>query len=452
MLINQYPERQNFAFLPDRALESYRLLSGDKQLSQYEIRQKINEEYKSAASEADQSRIIYKSGNTVIQNEKEADRVCIVTKIKTVTDGSPIVLLFVPNKNPDKQPWEMQSAVSENEFNSDTYVELGNRPRDMLFNYAYWGNYNNDLKYLKNELALYENWSFRENPSDDDFPILKSYISYTFAKAWQDKQVILSVDGRYSVFNTGLVNRNYQYIFILFEKYTGNCPWKFLMFSIPGVRQGGRILSDNFRMLPKPVRYFSNISDISYIIAKDKTPDEQLPDLQPDHYFIDHPDRLPKEFLLDGCRKNSQLLDLLRTDISHYTSEEREDYWKAVKDAISSDPDVYDDLESSFRNAVRKAVMRVSWNYRTAIPVYFPTYNKMSILLPLSFNGKSEAEVALVVEYNSVSQRYTAPTILTLPIAYSNARLVCKPESDWLNQRVLEPVLGVALEGEEEES
>lgn len=306
----------------------------------------------------------------------------------------------------------------------------------MLFNYAQWTNYLGDLKVLKNQLALYENWSFKEEPDDDDFPILKNYINYTFAKAWQDKRVLLSLDGRYSVFNTGLVNRNYQYIYILFEKNIGLKPWKFVMYCIPGVKQGGRLLADNFKVLPKPVRYFSNISDISYIISEDKTPDEQIPDLQPDHYFIDHPERLPHYFLVDGCRKNIQIVDLLNKDISNYTEKEKKEYWQTIGDEIASDPDVYDDLESAFRNAVRKAVMRVSWNYRTAIPVYFPSYNKMSILLPISFSIKAEAEVALVVEYNSISQKYTAPTILTLPIAYSNARLVCKPESDWLNQRI----------------
>ena len=62
------------------------------------------------------------------------------------------------------------------------------------------------------------------------------------------------------------------------------------------------------------------------------------------------------------------------------------------------------------------------------------------VVLPLSFGTNSEAEVALVVERNAVSKKYTAPTILSLPIAYANARLVCKPESDWLNQKVLESV------------
>lgn len=439
MLIDQYPEIKKFAFLPDRALDSYRALTKDNR-TQYEIIQAINTEFISAASEESGSRIIYKSGNAVLTESAYADRVYIHTKIPTSVDDSTVVLSFIPNRNPDKQPWEMQNAISETEFSGDAYVELGNKPREMLFNYAYWPSFVTDLKSLKNDLALYENWSFIENPDDNNFPILKNYISYTFAKLWQDKQVAISVDGRYSVFNTGLVNRNYQYIYVLFEKNVGSKPWKFSMFCIPGIRQGGRILSENFKVLPKPAHYFSDISDISYIISNDKTPDQQLPDLQPDHYFIDNPSRLPQDFLLDGCRKNRNIIDLLKTDISGLSLVKKEEYWRSIGEAIGLDPDVYDDLEASFRNAVRKAIMRVSWNYRTAIPVYFPTYNKMSILLPLSFGTETDAEVALVVERNSTSQKYTAPTILSLPIAYSNARLVCKPESDWLNQRVFEPI------------
>jgi len=213
------------------------------------------------------------------------------------------VLIFVPNRNPDRQPWELQNAITENEFNSVIYVEIGNLPSKMLFNYAYWPSFLADL-----------------------------------------------------------------------------------------------------------------------------------------HYF-----------LVDGCRKSPKLLDLLNIDISKFHSDQKKEYWKKVSNVISSDSDVYDDLESSFRSAVRKAIMRVSWNYRTAIPVYFPSHNKMSVLLPLSFSTKTEAEAALVVEYNDVSKKYTAPTILPLTIAYSNARLVCKPESDWLNQRTFEPVLDHGPKLSEEE-
>lgn len=439
MLLNDYPEIKSFAFIPDRAMDSYRQLTQTAD-SAYSVRAAINAEYIAAATEQDTPRIVYKKDGTVVTDIDQANFVYITTRVLSALDGTPLVLVFIPNRTPDRQPWEMQKAITESEYTNKYYVELGGKPRDMLFNYAHWPTYIADLKHLKNELALHENWSYKETPTDDDFPILKSYITYTFYKQWKDKQVKFSENGRYSVFNTGLVNRNYQYIYILFERNIGTKPWKFHSFACSGVKFGGRVLADNFTELPQPAHYFNDISDISYVIATDKTPDEQLPDLQPDHYFIDHPERLPLHFLRDGCRKNPKLLELLKKDLNSMNPNERLDHWNIIGEEIGSDPDVYEDLEAAFRNAVRKAVMRVSWNYRTAIPVYFPSYNKMSILLPLSFQTSSDAEIALVVERNPVSKKYTAPTILDLPTAYSNARLVCKPESDWLNQKILEPV------------
>lgn len=447
MFTDTYPALRDFAFIPDHALETYRRIANSS-ASAYAIRGELNTEYITAASSEDMSSIVIKQGNTVVSDISQADHIYIITT-KFSIDGSPVVLVFAPNKIPDHQPWEMQKAITKTEFQSANYIELGSKPHEMLYNYAYWPSFLEDLKELKNNLALPENWSYKENPTDDDFPILKSYIRYTFAKLWKDRQVYVSVGGQYSVFNTGLVNKNYQYIYVIFEKNSGTTPWKFFTFASPGVRYGGRVLSSHFETLPQPAHYFKSIEDISYIISTDKTPDEQLPDLQPDHYLVDHPDRLPLDFLRDGCRKNSDLLTLLNTDTSSMDKQVLDDHWKTVGEAISNDPNVYDDLEASFRNAVRKAIMRVSWNYRTAIPVYFPSYDKMSILLPLAFGINSEAEVALVVERNPVSKKYTAPTILSLPTAYANARLVCKPESDWLNQKVLEPVYDGSVDNDD---
>lgn len=447
MIINDYEELKDFAFLPDRALDSYRRLANTSDTA-YAIIQKLSTEYRALASKGDNTKVVMKQDSSVVTDVSQANLIYLTTSIPA-NDGSPIVLVFTPNRRSDHQPWELQKAITETELQSANYIELGSKPREMLYNYAFWPNFNEDLKTLKNNLALQENWSYKEKPADDDFPILKSYLAYTFAKLWKDKQVYVSVNGQYSVFNTGLVNRNYQYIYVVFEKNVGSKPWRFSEFAIPGVKYGGRILTGNFVSLPQPAHYFKNIDDISYVIATDKTPDEQLPDLQPDHYFVDHPERLPIDFLRDGCRKNADILKLLNTDTSSMSKEEKEGHWEKVGEAIGNDPDVYDDLEASFRNAVRKAIMRVSWNYRTAIPVYFPSYDKMSILLPLSFGTNLEAEVALVVERNTTSQKYIAPTILSLPTAYANARLVCKPESDWLNQKILEPVSRDILDTDE---
>lgn len=216
MLIDNYADLKDFAFIPDRALDSYRRLTNASETA-YAIRQKLNTEYITLASEEDSIRIVMKQDSSVVTDITRANLIYMTTSI-LANDGSPIVLVFMPNKRVDHQPWELQKAITETEFLSANYTELGNKPRDMLYNYAYWPNYIDDLKTLKNDLALPENWSYKENPTDDDFPILKSYIAYTFAKLWKDKQVYVSVNGQYSVFNTGLVNRNYQYIYVVFEK------------------------------------------------------------------------------------------------------------------------------------------------------------------------------------------------------------------------------------------
>lgn len=216
MLIDDYSELKEFAFLPDRALDSYRRVANASETA-YAIMQKLNIEYIRIASEEDSVSIVMKQDTSVVTDIAQANLIYMTTSIFS-NEGSPIVLVFSPNKRADHQPWELQKAITETEFRSANYIELGSKPRDMLYNYAYWQNYNNDLKTLKNDLALPENWSYKENPADDDFPILNSYIKYTFAKLWKDKQVYVSESGQYSVFNTGLVNKNYQYIYAIFEK------------------------------------------------------------------------------------------------------------------------------------------------------------------------------------------------------------------------------------------
>ena len=48
-------------------------------------------------------------------------------------------------------------------------------------------------------------------------------------------------------------------------------------------------------------------------------------------------------------------------------------------------------------------------------------------LLPINLDGTN---MALAVE--KINQRYRANTIFTIEMAYKNARLLMKPEADWL--------------------
>ena len=61
----------------------------------------------------------------------------------------------------------------------------------------------------------------------------------------------------------------------------------------------------------------------------------------------------------------------------------------------------------------------------------------MSLLLPLDLTDDEKPDVALVVELVE-SGAYLGQTILTMNMAYNNARLISRPDSDWLNTSIRE--------------
>ena len=65
MLIDNYADIKSFAFLPDRALDSYRRLANVSDTA-YAIIQKLNIEYTALASEEDTTRIIMKQDAAVV--------------------------------------------------------------------------------------------------------------------------------------------------------------------------------------------------------------------------------------------------------------------------------------------------------------------------------------------------------------------------------------------------
>lgn len=69
---------------------------------------------------------------------------------------------------------------------------------------------------------------------------------------------------------------------------------------------------------------------------------------------------------------------------------------------------------------------RIKRNHRIVIPLYYK--GKITYLLPINING---VKFALVVE-KVRDKMYRANTIFTIEMAYASARLLMKPETDWL--------------------
>ena len=73
---------------------------------------------------------------------------------------------------------------------------------------------------------------------------------------------------------------------------------------------------------------------------------------------------------------------------------------------------------------------RVSANYKLAIPQYYD--GKIQLLLPLCLMSDNKPDIAIAVTKKETC--YQGHTCLTLDMAYNNARLIAKPESNWLSQ------------------
>lgn len=85
-------------------------------------------------------------------------------------------------------------------------------------------------------------------------------------------------------------------------------------------------------------------------------------------------------------------------------------------------------IHSIFKGAIDTMVKKVTANYKIAVPQYFN--GKIQLLLPICLVDESIPDLALVV--TKVNNVYQGHTCLTMEMAYNNARLIAKPESNWL--------------------
>lgn len=292
-----------------------------------------------------------------------------------------------------------------------------------LYHYAFIPSQEETYRRLSN-LALYEQWHFGvEAPHGFPYPILKSYLEYSFIRLQQEGKVFVSADRRYSTFNTGLVDRKYEPIYALFgwDQYKRNQDWYLIGFCVPGEGSEGKSLVANFDSLPETANYFDRPEDAFYDVHSG------LPQVDWRHILRDNPDRLPLEFLQAYCPPGFSPKNVQTLSVS-----EIKNYKQQFSDALDADSQAYRAIVGQCEQALRFALLRTQLNYRIAVPYYNPRKNRLQLLLPLDLMGNETVNCALVVDRLSLSQRYIGHTILPLSWAYNNARLICRLENPWL--------------------
>lgn len=295
-------------------------------------------------------------------------------------------------------------------------------PSQMLFDWAYMGHYPTTIGKLK-EMALKEDWGeFQNEEGNTILPVLNSYLKYTFFRLNKETgKICYSTNGSYAVFNTGLVDHRYKQIFALFQKNRNNSQqWYFIDFCVEGEGRSGKTLVSQFKEMPMRAHYFSKVSDMLY------DTNQRPPQLDLYHIIVERVDRLPYEFIKENGPED---FDVTRTDCM--TGEEKSQYYEDLRNAINEDSKAMRRLTKRLEDALETSLKRVEWNFKSAIPMYYPKKDKMCLFLPLCLVDEERVDVALVVE-RTPSGRYLGVTIYELSWAYKCARLVCRPDSDWL--------------------
>ena len=268
------------------------------------------------------------------------------------------------------------------------------RNKSALFEYAYIGKVRTsderragigEADYLDRlaSLATPEDWDGSDANYADEKRILRNYVEHTFERIQHQEKLGTSESESYTAFNTGLSTPRQETIYGLFRR---NSPdpeaWRFHGWQV----ESDRILLDNFATLPDFATYTDN----------------------------------PADYIFDWRRE-------LKVNVRH-----------VVVDNLARFPanlqgDAFG-LELRLKAAVDFAKKRVQHNYKAAVPFWYPVQGQVQLLLPLSLLDPVKVDLALVVSRRG--EFYRGDTVLTTGMAYNNARLLARPDGDWLHPAV----------------
>jgi len=381
-------------------------------------------------------------------SSKNADRLLLVTPFMA-RRNDPMLLLCVKNRRFDaRSPWYADRFIPKSVFEK-TGQFIGLPEGEWLKNWAVIrhgesNDYFGALDALAKLTHTNEIWHYGQS-EDPHHPILGNYLRYTFYKLWIDGKIGYSADNTLAAFNTGLVDNKYEFIYAVFERtapQNGKC-WSLKGFCIPGEQGLGKELLRQFKKIPQPARFFDRTSQLIYEIDYNLPLERQMPYVDYEHIIRDNLSRFPLTFLKSVSFGYNEFFTLLEKVPSVQSRAALDELWEKIVSKI--DDDLFLRIKHHIKQALGTAMRRVLWNYKTAIPVYYPAKDTLSWLLPLALTPGRQADVALVVERFG-SGNLEGHTVLDLDMAYTNARLISKPESDWLNPTSIEIGMETRLE------
>lgn len=239
---------------------------------------------------------------------------------------------------------------------------------------------NKKIDYLS-QLAEEENWTV-----DDTYKngILRYYVFYTFRQCHIQNRILYSSDKQWCCINTGLLDKHSNDIMMIFQinqkKSDKNSKeWFLKAFQT----KADRDYMEHFDNVPSLAKYTDNIED----------------------YYFDPDAKIVVNY--------EHILD---------------DNWDRIYSVVHMDKQV---MKALLVGVIESSKIRVQRNMRLVVPQLYN--NKIMYLMPIYIpvNDTETVTMALAIEKTSTGL-YRANTIFTKDDAYRKARLLMKPESNWL--------------------
>lgn len=253
----------------------------------------------------------------------------------------------------------------------------------------------------KSTVDGYDAWEFQQERFKKKYshaavPKLRNYLNYTFVRlvaleeGTPGKFFHFTADNELVCFNTGLQNTHAVDLIAIFQRYKPKEGHE-EQIRPDWVYKGCYALND------KQYRnYFGSATpDIAWYSTNSK-----------DYIFETsyHLDKDSFDHLFDRAKERSGLSNASDEVVRNY-----------------------------LRGAIENLIPKIRRNYKIAIPVYYVEEQRMQLLLPFMSASDVNEVSCFLVERDDANKSYHLKTIFDLDHAYFSARLITRPDRDWLN-------------------
>lgn len=296
------------------------------------------------------------------------------------------------------------------------------RPYQRLWDFAYVSD--SAYKQLM-DLALPEPWSFTDR--DGGHEILSWYLNGTFLHLLDEEKIRYGRDaqGKFAVFCTGLVNRNFEDIYCFCEPNSkAKAEWIVKSFCTKGSGNAGKRLVRAFGTdMPQRAVYYRTLTDVVYDGSFELVPDFE-------HLMLrwNRVEPSALRVLFAGSAEAAPLIDEAERESD---PKKRQELLEPLKGIVDGDERLRRSLWRALSDACELAQTRARYMFSSAIPSWNPKRSKggeVFFCLPLSLVDVDRVDAVLVARRIEVQRDgapycyYEGETIYSLQMAYEHAR------------------------------